>query len=192
MTSNPSALAILLARRSVPSRLLREPAPDQAQLHAMLQAAVHVPDHGNLTPWRFLSLRGAARPQLGDILAARQRERDPGALAAVVEKDRQRFNAAPLVIVVIAALTPGHKVPEQEQLLSAGCVCFSLLQAAQALGFGAQWLTGWAAYDSMVGERLGLGPHERIAGFIHIGSSDAPGAERDRPEVANLLQEWTG
>src|SRR5690242_7191955 len=138
-TSQPAALQALLQRLSVPSRLLGEPGPDASQLHTLLTAAVRVPDHGKLTPWRFVRIAGSARRQLGDALAARQLEREPQAPAAVIEKDRQRFDHAPLILAVVAVIEAGHKVPEQEQLLSAGCACFSLLQAAQALGFGAQW-----------------------------------------------------
>ena len=132
----------LRRRRSVPSRLLGEPGPTPDQVLALLAEAVRVPDHGKLAPWRFLRIQGAARATLGELLAARALERDPQAPAAAVEKDRQRFSHAPLVLAVIGRLTPGHKVPVQEQLLSGGAVCFALLQAAQALGFGAQWLTG--------------------------------------------------
>jgi nitroreductase len=189
---NPSALQALLQRLSVPSRLLGEPGPDEAQLHTLLTAAVRVPDHGKLTPWRFLRIRGDERRKLGDVLAARQLERDPEAPPAVVEKDRQRFDHAPLVLAVVGVIVPGHKVPEQEQLLSAGCSCFALLQAAQALGFGAQWLTGWAAYDPAVAARLGLAAHERIVGFIHIGTPREPAPERPRPDPLSLLADWHG
>jgi nitroreductase len=91
---------------------------------------------------------------------------------------------------VIARLQPNPKVPDQEQLLSAGCVCFALLQAAQALGFGAQWLTAWMAYDAAVAAHLGLAANERIVGFIHIGTPKLDVPERDRPDPAQLLQDW--
>ena len=191
-TPNPAAMQALLQRLSVPSRLLGEPGPDEAQVHTLLTAAVRVPDHGKLTPWRFIRIRGDERRRLGDVLAARQLERDPAAPPAVVEKDRRRFDHAPLIVAVVAVIEPGHKVPEQEQLLSAGCACFSLLQAAQALGFGAQWLTGWAAYDPAIAARLGLAAHERIAGFIHIGTAREPAPERPRPDPLALLVDWTG
>lgn len=183
-------LDFLRRRRSVPSRLLGDPGPTDAQLEAMLAEAVRVPDHGKLAPWRFLRIRGEARHALGELLARRARERDPAAPEATIEKDRQRFSHAPLVLTVIAKLTPGHKVPEQEQLLSGGAVCFALLQAAQALGFGAQWLTGWAAYDPVVLARLGLGPDERVLGFLHVGTAREHAPERQRPEPRALLSEW--
>lgn len=191
MDSTPAnALETLLSRRSTPSRLLADPGPSETQLAAMLEAAVRVPDHGKLTPWRFLRIRGQARARLGDLLAARQRERDPLAPGSVVDKDRDRFNGAPLVIAVIAVIIRGHKVPEQEQLLSAGCVCLTLLHAAQALGFGAQWLTGWAAYDEVIAARLGLGPDERIVGFVHIGTAREAAPERLRPDPMQRLVDW--
>jgi nitroreductase len=180
----------LLRRLSVPSRLLGEPGPDEAQLSSLIAAAVRVPDHGKLTPWRFIAIRGAARRALGDALAERQRERTPDCNPAVIEKDRQRFDHAPLILAVVASIVRGHKVPEQEQLLSAGCSCFSLLLAAQAMGFGAQWLTGWAAYDPVIAARLGLGADESIVGFIHIGTPRDAAPERERPDPASVLSEW--
>jgi len=184
-------LLFLRRRRSVPSRLLGAPGPSAEQVEAMLAEAVRVPDHGKLVPWRFLRIQGEARGALGDLLAARCLERDPAASPAAVDKDRQRFSHAPLVITVVGRLTPGHKVPEQEQLLSGGAVCFALLQAAQALGFGAQWLTGWAAYDPVVARRLGLAANEAVLGFIHIGTAAEPAPERQRPDPGSLLEDWT-
>lgn len=189
MTS-PNPLHALDSRRSVPSQQLAEPGPDHATLLRMLQAAVRVPDHGKLVPFRLLRIQGQARYALGDALAARSLQRDPQASAAAIDKDRARFSHAPLIITVIARLSPGHKVPEQEQLLSAGCVCFALLQSAQALGFGAQWLTGWAAYDEAIGQILGLEENEKVAGFIHIGTPGLDVPERDRPDAAALLSDW--
>jgi nitroreductase len=182
-------LHALAHRRSTPSRALAEPGPDPGQLDAMLRCAVHVPDHGRLTPWRFLLIRGEARATLGELLARRSLERFPGAAPASVEKDRMRFRHAPLVVCVVARLTPGHKVPEQEQLLSGGAACMSLLLAADALGFGAQWLTGWPAYDPVVLERLGVGADERVVGFIHVGSITEAAPERERPDPAALTTE---
>ncbi len=185
-----NALRFLRERRSVPSRLLGEPGPDGAQLRAMLAEAVRVPDHGRLTPWRFLAIRGEARHALGERLAARALENDPSAAPAVVDKDRQRFSHAPLVLVVVGCPVPGHKVPLQEQLLSGGAVCFALLQAAQALGFGAQWLTGWAAYDPHIRRILGLRDGEQVLGFLHVGTPTEPAPERQRPDPDTLLAEW--
>lgn len=182
-------LQLLEHRRSTPSRLLCEPGPDAAQLQMMLAAAVRVPDHGRLQPWRFILVRGGNRQRLGELLARRCVERSRVTPAAAVEKDRARFNHAPLVIAVIARLTPGHKVPEQEQLLSGGAVCLTLLQAADALGFGAQWLTGWAAYDTVVATALGLAGNEKVLGFIHVGTASERIAERERPDPADLISE---
>ena len=184
-------LQLLDARRSTPSRQLGPPGPDHATLLRMLRAAVRVPDHGKLVPFRFIRLQGEARHALGDLLAARTLHLQPDAADAVVEKDRARFSHAPVIVTVVARLTPGHKVPEQEQLLTAGSVCFALLQAAQALGFGAQWLTGWMAYDAAVAATLGLSADERIAGFIHIGTPKMEAPERERPDPALLLTDWT-
>ncbi|WP_255516456.1 nitroreductase family protein [Luteimonas suaedae] len=178
-------------RRSIPARQLGEPGPDDATLARMLRSAVRVPDHGKRVPFRFLRIAGDARARLGEALAAITLRRDPSAAAAAVDKDRQRFGHAPLVIAVVAVLDPADTaIPEQERLLSAGCVCFALLQAAQAAGFGATWLTGWPAYDDEVRTLLGLGAQERIAGFIHIGTPRLAAPERERPDPQALLSDW--
>lgn len=184
------ALGRLLSRRSVPSRLLVAPGPDRAQLEAMLQAASRVPDHGALAPWRFITIDGDARGALGEHLAARALARDPDAAEAVVEKARQRFVQAPLVLAVICSPRHGNKVPVGEQRLTAGCVCFALLQAADALGFGAQWLTGWAAYDRPFLAVLGLAEDEELLGFIHIGTAGEPVPERERPDALARTSAW--
>lgn len=157
----------------------------------MLQSAVRVPDHGKRTPFRFLKIEGDARHALGALLAERSRIRDPDASDSVIEKDRLRFSFAPVIVTVIARLGPDEKIPEQERLLTAGCVCFALLQAAQAMGFGAQWLTGWAAYDPEILDALGVGADETVAGFIHIGTAQLDAPERERPDAAAMLSDWT-
>lgn len=178
-------------RRSVPARQLGEPGPDDATLARMLRSAVRVPDHGKRVPFRFLRIAGEARAALGEALAALTLRRDPDAAAAAVDKDRQRFTHAPLVVAVVAVFDPADPaIPEQERLLTAGCVCFALLQAAQAAGFGATWLTGWPAYDDEVRALLGLGAQERIAGFIHIGTPRMAAPERERPDPQALLSDW--
>ncbi|TWI14042.1 nitroreductase family protein [Aerolutibacter ruishenii] len=184
-------LACLDRRRSTPARHLAEPAPDQPTLLRMLASAVRVPDHGKRVPFRFITVRGDARHVLGERLAARSIERDPAASESTVEKDRQRFSLAPLVVTVVARLGPDAQIPEQERLLSAGSVCFALLQAAQAFGHGATWLTGWPAYDPVVHGWLGLEADERVAGFIHIGTPTLEAPERERPDPATLLTEWS-
>jgi len=189
MPDPAAAPTLLTLRRSTPARLLSEPGPDSGQLRQLLAWAVRVPDHGRLAPWRFLSIRGENCLRLGERLAIRCREREPGASQASVDKYRVRFAHAPLVLTVIARLQPGHKVPEQEQLLSGGAVCFSLLLGAQALGFGAQWLTGWPAYDPEVARWLGLEEHERVLGFIHVGTPIEGIPERERPDPDTLLSD---
>ena len=181
----------LLARHSTSSKHLGEPGPDDAQMLRMLEVAVHVPDHGRLSPWRFICIRGDARIALGRLLEARLLARDPDAMPAQRDKERNRFNHAPCVIAVVARLTPNHKVPESEQVQSGSCACFALLQAAHALGFGAQWLTGMAAYDAGILQALGLAANERVLGYVHIGTALATTEDRLRADPATLLTDWT-
>lgn len=179
------------ARRSVSVMQLCDPGPNPTQVLRMLQSAVRVPDHGKRVPWRFVRITGDARVALGELLAARTLARTPDASEAVVEKERLRFRHAPVIVTVVAKLGDDEKIPAVERLLSAGCVCFALLQAAQALGFGACWLTGWAAYDAEVRNWFDVAEDEAIVGFIHIGSVRQPSPERDRPDAAALLTDWT-
>jgi nitroreductase len=186
-------LESLNARRSVPARQLGEPGPQGAALEALLATAIRVPDHGKLAPWRLILLRGAARARFGDTIAAIHARKEPDAAPQALAKDRERFNHAPLVVVVVARIEHDHpKVPEQEQLLSAACVAYNLLLGAQGQGYAAQWLTGWAAYDREVAGLLELAAHERVIGFVHIGSALEPAPERTRPALADVLSEWRG
>jgi nitroreductase len=182
--------ACLDARRSTPSRQLAAPGPDNATLLRMLQSAVRVPDHGKRVPFRFLQISGDARDALGEALATRTLERVPDADAATLEKERHRFSHAPLVVAVIARLGHDDKIPESERFSSASCVCFALLQAAHVAGFGAQWLTGWVAYDDAILRLLGVGEVEKIVGFIHIGTAGMEVRERARPDPRELLSQW--
>ena len=183
-------LQFLNLRRSVPAKQLGEPGPDAATLDRILAAAVRVPDHGKRVPFRFLRIAGDARHVLGERLVERARVREPDAGDAALDKDRHRFSHAPLVIAVIARLGPDEKIPESERFSCASCVAFALLQAAQACGFGAQWLTGWPAYDAEILRLLGLSDIERVVGFLHIGTPKLDAPERERPDHRTLLTDW--
>ncbi len=188
-----SALSALDARRSTPASQLGAPGPDDATLLRMLRAASRVPDHGKRVPFRFIRIAGQARDRLGALAEAQLLVREPDAGEGAREKARRRFSHAPLVITVVAVFDQDDTaIPAQERLLTAGCVCFALLQAAQALGFGAVWLTGWAADDAAITGALGVGAQERIVGFIHIGTPTREAPERERPDPAALLTDWQG
>ena len=180
-------LAFLDGRRSVPASQLAGPAPDHDTLLRMLRSASRVPDHGKRVPFRFLRIEGDARAALSARIVERSREIHPDIGEAALEKDRMRFQRAPLIVAVIAQQGEDAKIPASERFSTAACVCFALLQAAQALGFGAQWLTGWPAYDAEILRTLGVGEDECIAGFVHIGTPQSEAPERDRPDPAALL-----
>lgn len=189
--ANPIAQQFLSARRSIPARLLTAPGPDAAQRAWLLRQALRAPDHGVLAPWRLISLDGAAKLRFGERLAALALARDPALPEDKREKERSRYSYAPWVLVVVARIDAAHpKIPAQEQLLSAGCVAHNLLLGAQALGYGAQWLTGWAAYDAEVAALLGLAADERVIGFVHLGSAVSEVAERARPDVTDKVSTW--
>ncbi|MGV8942691.1 nitroreductase family protein [Thermomonas sp.] len=185
------SLAALDTRRSVPTRQLAAPGPDAATLQRMLTTAVRVPDHGKRVPFRFLRISGDARVALADAAQARLLELEPDSGNGVITKLRTRFTAPPLTIAVIAKLGLDEKIPVSERASTASCVCLLLLQAAQAEGFGAQWLTGWPAYDRVFLESvLGLEQDERLTGTIAIGSLHVEVPERHRPDASTLIRDW--
>ena len=193
MTTMPMTLTLdaLDRRLSVPTRQLTEPGPDDATLLRLLRTAVRVPDHGKRVPFRFLRITGGAREALADAAALRLREREPNPAEGAVEKLRSRFLLPPLTLAVIAQLGPDDKIPASERFSTASCVCLLLLQAAQAEGYGAQWLTGWPSYDRPFLEHtLGLGVDEQLVGTIAIGTPQVEVPERERPDPRALLQDW--
>lgn len=184
-------LSLLLQRHSSPSRQLGEPAPDEATLHDLLEAAIRVPDHGKLVPFRLIRLQGEAKLRFAEALAALAVRNRPEMSDKKRDKERNRYSYAPLILVVVASIDHDSKVPPIEQQLSAGCVAHNLLLGAYALGYGAQWLTGWAAYDPDVAKVLRLKPHEQVLGFIHLGTTQIDIPDRDRPALADLLETWS-
>ena len=190
---NEAALQFLRDRRSVPAAQLQPPGPSPEQLREIISAAIRVPDHGKLTPWRLIELTGDARTRYGEALATLHARVDPGVPAAKLAKDRDRFAHSPVVLAVIARIDEAHpKIPAQEQLLSAGCLAFNLLLAVQAAGFGSQWLTGWSCYDTDAGKLLGLSGNERAIAYIHIGDRGEEPPERNRPAIDEVLSAWQG
>jgi nitroreductase len=181
------ALDLLRTRRSVAPHLLGEPGPTAAELNDLLTIAMRVPDHGRLTPWRFIVLEGEGRQRIGEVIAAAYRADEPVADETRIAAERERLARAPLVVAVVSRARPHVKIPEWEQTLSAGAVCMSLVIAANAMGFGTSWLTEWYGFDRRVLDALGLEPDENIAGFIHIGRVTTPPVERPRPVLADLV-----
>jgi nitroreductase len=180
------ALKLLSTRRSFKAGELAGPAPSAAEVEKLLTIASRVPDHGKLTPWRFIVFEGDARHAAGEAIADAFRAKYPDAKTEHIEAERKRFTRAPLVVAVVSRAAPHVKIPEWEQVLSAGAAAMNLVLAAHALGYGANWITEWYAYDRNALEALGLAPHERIAGFIHIGRPPGPPEDRPRPPLDEI------
>jgi len=167
---------------------LLAPAPDEATLKDLLTLAARAPDHGKLAPWRFVILRGDGKSEFVRGLEAIAQERpDASKALAKLGKIRQ----PPLTVAVISHVVAGE-IPAWEQRLSAGAVCAMLITAAQAMGYGANWITDWYAYDPAATELLGVAEHERVAGFVHIGTAAEAPLERVRPDVEAITTVWAG
>ncbi|QQR40387.1 nitroreductase family protein [Devosia rhizoryzae] len=190
MPADPALRDHLLTRRSTGIAFLSEPGPTAEELQTLLTIATRVPDHGKIAPWRLVVIAGEARRQAGDKLAEIAARNTPGLDEASLEVERQRFLPAPLTIAVISSPQDHPKVPEFEQLLSAGNVAFNLLHGAAALGFGASWVTRWYAFDAAAGEMLGVRPGERIVAFVHIGTAKTTLEDRPRPALDDVVSYW--
>ncbi|MEI4233019.1 nitroreductase family protein [Roseovarius sp. D22-M7] len=178
---NPAALDFLRTRRSRPAKTLDLPVPDRAALQPLLEAALRVPDHGKLEPWRLIVLERAALLRLGALVPEVGARHEKS--AEEIAKQQSQFTDAHLAVAVIESPKPSPKIPAIEQSYSAGCVCLGLLNAALAAGWGANWLTGWASHDAgFTAAGLGLTPPERVAGFIHLGTESAAPPDRPRPD----------
>ncbi len=181
-----SALDFLALRRSTSAVSLAAPGPNADELSALIRLAARVPDHGKLSPWRFIILDSEGKAELAARFEAlAQARNDPRAVAKLA-----KLKTPPVAIAVVSR-TVRHEIPDWEQELSAGAVCTTLLYAAQAMGYGANWITDWYAYDDRATALLGLAPGERVAGYVHLGTPAAPPLERVRPDLAAIVSRWT-
>ena len=185
--ASPATLAFLARRRSASAMTLTAPAPNPDELAVLLRLAARVPDHGKLAPWRFVILDGAAKSAFVAGLETIA-ERRPDAAKAVAKLGKIRV--PPLTVAVVSHAIEGGEIPVWEQRLSAGAVCLQMVIAAGAMGYGANWITDWYAYDSDALTLLGLGEGEQLAGFVHLGTAAEPPLERVRPDVAAITTRW--
>lgn len=185
------AIDALLKRRS--AKTLTDPAPDDGALALLLECASRAPDHGRLRPWRFIVIRGAARERLGELMADRLRCRLPAASAETLQRERQKALRAPLIIVVAAVHNAEARIPPIEQTLATGAAAQNMMLAATALGFGAMWKTGDAAYDETVKAALGLKAGDAIVGFLYLGTAPIDGIPPPkRAEWEDRVSYWGG
>jgi nitroreductase len=182
----------LAQRSSTPISAISGPAPEGEELAALLKVAARVPDHGRLTPWRFILYRGDARLKVGEYLAQRAEEIEGPMPEGRKEKELTRFSRAPLVVGVVSAPVAHERIPEWEQFLSAGAVAMNLCTAANALGYASNWITNWYSDDASARAFLGLAPNERVAGFVHIGTAANKMPERPRADMDKIVTEYSG
>jgi nitroreductase len=180
----------LKARRSVKPRDMSGPGPSSADIETILTIGARVPDHGKLAPWRFIVFESDARLRAGEIVARIFAKANPDAAPQDIEKQKRSFTEAPLVIAVVSIVRQHPKVPPWEQELSAGASCMNIVTAASAMGYAANWLTGWFAFDREALAAFGLAPDEKLAGFIHIGELAATPEDRPRPPLADIVSRF--
>ncbi len=181
----------LLKRHSTPARSLVEPAPDDTQLKKILESALYAPDHGRLYPFRFITIRGDARYRLSEVFGAAVKRRDPQVSDEYLKKQKDKPLRSPLILVVVACPVESAKIPEIEQILSAGSAAHSILLASKAMGFGSIWLTGDNAYDDYVRQALNLVDEEQIIGFIYLGTEERQIPRPPKPDIAEMISNWS-
>jgi len=187
-----TTIDILLARRSLSPRLVREPGPDDSQIRTILSAGARAADHGRMRPWRFIVIRGEARARFGEVLARCRCARDPSASDAEIAKERAKPLRAPLMIVVGAHVVFDHpSVRPVDQVHAAAAAAQNILLACFTLGFGAMWLTGSNAHDAAVKRALGLAASDEIVGFIYVGSAEALPSPLPVDDLDAVMKEWT-
>jgi nitroreductase len=191
MPRNEPLIDYLKTRRSMPAFQMKEPGPSKSEIEEILTLATRVPDHGKLAPWRFIVMTGEARARITAELAVIAKGDKPDLSDEMKLVEENRFLRAPVVIAVVSRAVPHFKIPEWEQVMSAGAVCLNMVIAANALGYVSNWLTEWMAFDERAHRILGVEPGEKVAGFIHIGSTDFPVVERPRPDLAEIVT-WQG
>ena len=186
----PDPITLLSTRRSIPIPMLALPAPSGAELDTILTIGARVPDHGKLAPWRFILYRGAAAEAIGEALAALIEARDGAPLSEGRRRvETTRFTRAPLVIGVVSTAKEHVKIREWEQVLSGGAAAMNIIHAAHAMGYAANWVTEWMAYDDEAKALLGIAADEKVIGFIHVGTPQEPPTERPRPALADIVSE---
>jgi len=186
-TVNEEMKALLHNRRTIPAQFLSEPGPDDRTIRSLLTIASRVPDHGKLVPWRFIVIRGEARKRFSASFCEMALKRDPSLAGEGLEKEKTRFTRAPVIIAVVSRAASHPKIPEWEQVLSAGACCMNLVMAAHAYGFVGNWLTEWMAYDDEALAMIGIDREEKVAGFIHIGTPSVPPSDRPRPDLDEIV-----
>ena len=189
LNDRSSPLSLLETRRSGKPRELAGPGPTADEMKRILTIAARTPDHGTLTPWRFVTVADDQRDALAALLLEGLAEDNPEATAAHREKEVNFAHYAGQLVVLVSAPTPDHKIPVWEQELSSGAAGMNLLLAAEALGYVAGWVTGWRAYSERVRAAF-CEPGEKIAGFIFIGHPERQLEDRERPALEKIARPW--
>jgi len=158
---------------------LTAPAPTREHLDRILSAGLRAPDHGKLSPWRFVVLQDESRAILGNALAAFVKRKSPDTHEATLDSERNKAQRAPVIVAVAARVNRAHKVPVFEQQLAAAAAVQNMLLAAHALGYGAMWKTGEGAYDPQVKADLGFEPDDEVVAFVYLGTVALAGKPRN-------------
>lgn len=187
-----SIIDFMLSRISPPIPELKGPAPTDAEIDTMIRVASRVPDHGRLEPWRFIIYRGEARERVGALLADLAERKEGPLSEGRRNQEMARFSRAPLVIGIVSSPKAHPKIPEWEMFLSGGAAAMNLVHAANALGYSTNWISNWYADDAEGRRLLGLAPHERVIGFVHIGRFDGAVPDRPRPEPSAVAADYAG
>ncbi|AQS89199.1 oxidoreductase [Neoasaia chiangmaiensis NBRC 101099] len=187
-SKHSNALAFLLSRSSTDH--LVEPAPDKAQIAAILSAGLRAPDHGKMRPWRYIVVKGKHRRPFAELVTRAMKSVDPDVPQKKIEKRLHRFSEMPMIIALGMHIEPGGKIPVIEQEMSAAAGVMNVLNALHAEGFGGFWVTGEFADDPEFLATIGLNPPDRLAGFLFVGTPERAVREARRPDISDYMAFW--
>lgn len=183
---SPATIDLLLTRRSLSAKQMVEPAPTSEEVETILRCGIRVPDHKKLAPWRIQVVQGDARLEVGKIWGDVFKKKNPAASDEQVQFEANRATRAPLFLIVSTRIST-DKIPHWEQVLSGGAVCQNIIIATNALGYYAQWVSEWVAYDEDIKTALGIEAGDEILGYIYIGSAEEAPTERERPNFDDIV-----
>lgn len=189
---NPETLDLLLSRRSAKSKRMHGPGPSRNEMDKILTAAMRVPDHGKLAPWKLHVFETKeSQGKLGQVFGDAYVKENPNQQNDGHRVLKEFASQAPVLVVVTSHVNREHKVPNWEQILSSGAVGQNLLIATHALGYVGQWLTGWAAFSPTIKAYFNVADEDGIVGFFFLGSCDTPLKERPRPNFDNVVKRYS-
>ena len=184
-----NVINFLKTRRSVTAKNMSSGFVSDDDLSDILSCGIRVPDHGALNPWKIVVIKKDKLKTIDEeVILPEYKKENPNSSEQSLEIESKRLQRASVILAVLSTPVEHPKIPNWEMILSSGAVCMNLLSCAQSLGYAAQWLTEWYAYNNKMLEYLGGRKDiDKISGFIYLGHKVEEPNERRRPDPKNVI-----